>query len=88
MTAGSPPLFPHRDTHHVLLTQVIGSVKYIIHESIESDPYESYIDVTGRKFTEYNMEKNDILFMPYGTIHSIDNSTTRVACILDIGKFI
>jgi hypothetical protein len=84
MTKNSPPLAPHRDTHHVLLTQVLGSARYIIHESIESDPYQSYIDVRGRNFTEYHMEKNDFLFMPYGTIHSIDNSDLRVACIFDI----
>lgn len=88
MTAGAPPLLPHRDTHHVLLTQVLGSAKYIIHESTESDPYQAYIDVRGRKFAEYDMEKNDFLFMPYGTIHSIDNANIRVACIFDIGKFI
>lgn len=84
LVEGGEPLMPHRDTHHVLLTQVIGTAKYVIHESLESDPYESYIDVSGRKFKEYYMEKNDALFLPYGTIHSIDNSTIRAACIFDI----
>ena len=87
MTAGAPPLLPHRDTHHVLITQVLGQGNYIIHDSVDSDPYQSFVDVAGRRFTEYNMEKNDFLFMPYGTIHSIDNANLRVACIFDIGKF-
>lgn len=86
MSTASPKLYPHRDTHHVLLTQVIGNATYIIHEPGESDPYRSWIDVGDRPFTEYHLEKNDILFMPYGTIHSIDNKTIRVACIFDIIK--
>ncbi len=77
-------VLPHRDSHHVLLTQVIGKSKYVIHESLESDPYSELIDVSERKFTEYDMEKNDILFMPKGTIHSIENSSPRVSCIFDI----
>ena len=86
MATDSPSLNPHRDTHHVLITQVIGDATYVIHESKESDPYGTDFDVSGRKFKEYHLEKNDILFMPYGTIHSIDNSTLRVACIFDIIK--
>lgn len=87
MSTASPKVYPHRDTHHVLLTQVIGKATYVIHESKESDPYRSYIPLEeGRPFTEYHMEKNDILFMPYGTIHSIDNNSIRVACIFDIIK--
>lgn len=75
---------PHRDSHHVMITQVIGRSKYIIHESLDSDPYSELIDVSKRKFAEYDMEKNDILFMPSGTIHSIENSSPRVNCIFDI----
>jgi hypothetical protein len=77
-------LSPHRDDHHVLLTQVIGKSKYIIHESIDSDPYGRPFDVSDRNFVEYHMDKNDLLFMPRGTIHSIDNSNIRAACIFDI----
>lgn len=86
MSTGSPALHPHRDTHHVMLTQAIGNAKYIIHDSKESDPYGEPISVDGRTFKEYNLEKNDILFMPKGTIHSIDNNTLRAACIFDIIK--
>jgi hypothetical protein len=77
-------LDPHRDDHHVILTQVIGKSKYVIHENIDSDPYGRPLDVSGRNFVEYDMDKNDLLFMPKGTIHSIDNSSIRVACIFDI----
>jgi ribosomal protein L16 Arg81 hydroxylase len=86
MSTASTGLGPHRDTHHVLLTQLIGNAKYIIHDSKHDDPYGKEINVDGRYFTEYKLEKNDILFMPYGTIHSIDNDTIRVACIFDIIK--
>lgn len=84
LTEGGEALTPHRDTHHVMITQVLGSAKYVVHESLDSDPYGSYINVSGRNFTEYYMKKNDALFLPYGTIHSIDNSTIRAACIFDI----
>ena len=86
MSTASPGLDPHRDTHHVLLTQVIGSAKYVIHQSKKLDLYGEPIDVPGRPFKEYYLEKNDILFMPKGTIHSIDNNSIRVACIFDIIK--
>jgi len=84
MTENTPQLDPHRDPHHVLLTQVLGNARYVIHESDENDPYGSPIDVTGREHKEYLMEKNDILFMPKGTIHSIDNSSIRAAFIFDM----
>ena len=84
MAKNGSHVLPHRDSHHVLLTQVIGKSKYVIHESLESDPYGEVFDVSERKFTEYDMEKNDILFMPSGTIHSIENSSPRVSCIFDI----
>lgn len=86
LSTGSPRLHPHRDSHHVLLTQVIGDATYIIHDSEESDPYGKQINVGERPFKEYHLQKNDILFMPKGTIHSIDNSSIRVACIFDIIK--
>lgn len=84
LAENSPPVVPHRDTHHVLLTQAIGKAKYYVHESKETDPYSAQIDVTGREFKEYLLEKNDILFLPYGTIHSLDNAHIRSTCIFDI----
>jgi hypothetical protein len=84
MTKNTPTLVPHRDPHHVMLTQVLGSAKYMVYESYSSDPYEELIDTSNRKCTEYLMEKGDILFMPEGTIHSIDNSTIRAALIFDM----
>jgi hypothetical protein len=87
MTKNTPTLVPHRDPHHVMLTQVLGSAKYMIYESHESDPYGALIDTSERKCTEYLMEKNDILFMPQGTIHSIDNSSIRAAFIFDAIKY-
>lgn len=87
MTENTPPLDPHRDPHHVLLTQVLGNAKYVIHQSNESDPYGHPIDVTDREHKEYVLEKNDILFMPKGTIHSIDNSSIRAAFIFDMIEY-
>jgi hypothetical protein len=84
MSENGSYLSPHRDDHHVILTQVLGKSKYVIHESSDSDPYGRSFDVSDRNFVEYDMDKNDLLFMPKGTIHSIDNSSIRVACILDI----
>lgn len=84
LAENSPKVVPHRDSHHVLLTQAIGQAKYFIHESKDTDPYGSQIDVYGREFKEYILEKNDILFLPYGTIHSLDNSSIRSTCIFDI----
>jgi len=84
MSENGSYLDPHRDNHHVILTQVIGTSKYVIHESIDSDPYGVPFIVSDRNFVEYHMDKNDLLFMPKGTIHSIDNSSIRVACIFDI----
>lgn len=87
MTENTPPLDPHRDPHHVLLTQVLGNAKYVIHQSKESDPYGHPIDATDREHKEYVLEKNDILFMPKGTIHSIDNSSIRAAFIFDMIEY-
>jgi hypothetical protein len=84
LAKNSPDVVPHRDSHHVLLTQAIGQARYFVHESKDKDPYGSYIDVYGRKFKEYVLEKNDILFLPYGTIHSLENSSVRSTCIFDI----
>lgn len=84
MTENGSYLDSHRDPHHVLITQALGKAKYVIHESYEDDDYGKSIDVSGRKYNEYLMEKNDILFMPKGTIHAINNLTIRGTFIFDI----
>jgi hypothetical protein len=84
LAENSPKVIPHKDRHHVLLTQAIGDSKYFIYEPRDTDPFESEIDTVGRDFKEYILEKNDMLFLPYGTIHALDNSSIRSTCIFDI----
>lgn len=84
MLKNGPDVSSHRDTHHVLVTQAIGNAYYTTFDSVESDPFSSYVEARGRKHTNYELNKNDLLFLPYGTIHAVKNLDTRASCIIDI----
>lgn len=73
----------HSDKHDVLVFQGVGSVKYNIYDIDNTIP-EQEIDTSGLNKTVYLLEKNDLFFMPKGTVHQVDVFQPRATLILDI----
>jgi len=73
----------HSDKHDVLVFQGQGSVNYNIYDVTDNIP-EQRIETDGLTKTVYLLEKNDLFFMPKGTVHQVDVFEPRGSLILDI----
>jgi hypothetical protein len=79
----------HSDLLDVLSIQSVGSVNYNIYKPYSKKTYSAQdpIDIANLEKTTYLLEKNDLFFMPKGTIHQVEVFEPRATLILDMENY-